>query len=134
GAGPTDDDDVKRRGRLTIEIRAQTVAHQGRGQAHLAGLHGQFGVAALPAVLLQPAEVLGQLARQGPMADALPDRGPGIGGCQQVRHALYCNGSYELLERGLDGLMRSRRKASSGTVVGSPSSVSLRTSPVAADR
>ena len=62
GPGAADDDDVQRRRRLVVEARADAVAHQGRGQAQAHRRGGLVGLAA--AVLLQPAEVVGQLPGQ----------------------------------------------------------------------
>src|SRR5205807_900051 len=84
GAGPTDDGNVQGRRRLAIEEWPEDVANDSGGQAQFAGLKGAFGAGELlhgadalgTAMFLQPAEVLGKLARQGTMADAIHDRRP----------------------------------------------------------
>ena len=63
-AGPraADDGDVQRDRRLVVDGRADAVAHQCRGQPQT---HRRRGLVGLPAaVLLQPAEVVGQLPGQ----------------------------------------------------------------------
>src|SRR5262249_17281940 len=62
GAGPADDGDVQRHGRLAVELRADAVADEGGGQPQPPRRCGLVGLP--PAVLLEPAEVVGQLTGQ----------------------------------------------------------------------
>src|SRR5262245_57786987 len=63
GPGAPQYRDVQWRRRLAIEERPNAIADQRRRQAQLDRMRRLAGL--LPAILLQPAEVLGQLARQG---------------------------------------------------------------------
>ena len=62
GPGAAEDGDVQRRGRLVVEGRPDAVAHQGGGQAQAHRRRGLVGLP--PAMLFQPAEVVGQLPGQ----------------------------------------------------------------------
>src|SRR5260370_725067 len=66
GAGSANHRDVKRERRLLVEERAETVAHQRGGQTQRHRLIHLLGMPA--AMLLQPAKVFGQLARQSTSA------------------------------------------------------------------
>src|SRR5579864_5767827 len=71
-AGPAHDDDMQWRGRLSLQIRPNSVAHQGRGEAQLRGLRRKVG---LPArMLFQPGQVIAQLDADSPRIDRLHQR------------------------------------------------------------